>query len=172
MSTKRNSEAGEAMNNPSYADAQYYHLWWLLVSLRRAGYKARAKELFKYGITPEEAAVLFVIKTHGYRTTPAEISRWLLRESHTVSSLLIRMEKKGLVKKVKDLERKNMVRVAITEKGQQVYDQADKRESVKKIMSVLSEEEYLQFKAYLVKLRNKAFEELRLERTPPFPPMQ
>ena len=49
----------------------------------------------------------------GYRVTPAEISRRLLRESHSISQILNRMENKGLVRWVKDLERKNLVRLIL-----------------------------------------------------------
>ena len=103
-------------------------------------YKARTRELFQYGITPAEAAVLVIVQAIGEKATPAEISRWLFREPHSISGLLARMEKQGLVRKVKDLDRKNLVRVVITEKGQQAYQQSTKRESIHRIMSSLSEE--------------------------------
>lgn len=38
-----------------------------------------------------------------------------------MSGLLDRMEKQGLVRKVNDLERKNPIRVAVTEKGEEAY---------------------------------------------------
>jgi DNA-binding MarR family transcriptional regulator len=46
-----------------------------------------------------------------------------VREPHTITKLLHRMEKVGLVTKTNDLEKKNMVGVSITEKGQQAYEQ-------------------------------------------------
>jgi DNA-binding MarR family transcriptional regulator len=133
-------------------------------------YKARAKELFQYGITPEEAAVLFIVHAIGRRATPAEISRWLLREPHSTSGLINRMEKEGLVRKVKDLERKNMVRVAITKKGRQLHNQSSKRESIHRIMSSLAGDECQQMWECLYKLRDRAFEEIGIVRKPPFPP--
>ena len=129
-----------------------FELWWLILSMRRAMHKARARELSQYGITPEEAAVLFVVQTVGRRATPAEISRWLLREPHSISGLIQRMEKEGLVKKVKDLDRKNLVRVALTEKGQQAYYQSAKRDSIHQIMSSISKEERQCIRASLDRL--------------------
>lgn len=158
------------MSNPSYDTDVDYSLWWLIVHMRRAMYKARAKELFQYGITPEEAAVLFIVKAIGPRATPAEISRWLLREPHSTSGLINRMEKKGLIRKVKDLERKNMVRVAITEKGQQSHNQSAKRGTIHRIMSALDGDERQQMWEYVRKLRDKAFEETGVVRKPSFPP--
>jgi len=146
-----------------------YNLWWLMLLMRRIMYKARARELFQYRITPEQAAILFIVQAIGEKATPAEISRWLFREPHSVSGLLARMEKQGLVRKVKDLERKNLVRVVITEEGQQAYQQSTKRESIHRIMSSLSEEDRQQLRSYLEVLQNKALEELGVNRKLPLP---
>ena len=147
-----------------------YSLWALLGQAADATLRARQRELDRYGISAAQVAALFVIQAIGEKATPAEITRWLLRESHTVTELLSRMEREGLVTKTKDLERKNMVRVSITEKGRQAYQQSTKRKSIHKVMSSLSEEERQQLRSYLERLRNKALGELTAERAkPPFP---
>jgi DNA-binding MarR family transcriptional regulator len=147
-----------------------YKLWVLLNQAADTTLRARQKELDRYGISSAEAALLFAVQAIGERATPAEITRWLLREPHTVTELLNRMEKGGLVKKSKDLERKNLVRVSITEKGRQAYEQSTKRKSIHKVISSLSQQERQQLRLYLEKLRNKALGELREERPkPPFP---
>jgi len=156
------------MKNFSSVD-QDYKLWVLLDQAEHAVSKAREKELSHYSITTVQAAVLFIIQAIGNEATPAEISRWLFRKSHSVSGLLSRMEKEGLVRKVKDLDRKNMVRVTLTEKGQQIYRQSNKRRFIRKIMSCLSEEEHQQLTSCLERLRNKAFKELGVNPKPPFP---
>ena len=146
-----------------------YSLWVLLSQAADATAKARQKELDRYGISTVEAAVLFTIQAIGDTATPAEISRWLLRESHTVSELLSRMEKDGLVSKTKDLDRKNLVRVTITEKGREAYDHSTKWNSVRRLMSSLSEGERRQLRSYLERVRDRALKELRRDYTPPFP---
>jgi MarR family 2-MHQ and catechol resistance regulon transcriptional repressor len=147
-----------------------YKLWILLSQAADTTLRARQKELDRYDISTAEASVLFAVQAIGERTTPAEITRWLLREPHTVTELLNRMVKKGLVTKSKDLEKKNMVRVSVTEKGRQAYEQSTKRKSIHKVMSALSREERRQLGSYLERLRNKALGELREERPkPPFP---
>jgi DNA-binding MarR family transcriptional regulator len=78
------------------------------------------------------------------------------------------MEKDGLIKKVKDLDRRNLVRVALTEKGKEALRQSSKRESIHRIMSGLSQEERRQVKTSLQKLWNKAMEELGGESEAPF----
>jgi len=151
---------------------QDYELWWLILHTRRAMYKARARELLQYGITPEEAGVLFVIQAIGRRATPAEISRRLVREPHSISGLLRRMKRKGLVKRVKDLERRNLIRVTITKKGREAYNQSTKRDSIHRIISSISKEDCQEMKACLEKLWNKALEELGRGYKPPFPSPQ
>lgn len=148
---------------------QDYSIWWLILSMRRAMYKARAKELSEFGLTPEETAVLHVVHSIGSRTTPPKISQWLLREPHSIFDLLRRMERKGLLKLTKDLERKNLVRVSTTKKGKRLYQQSTKRESIHRIMSVISDEECQQLEECLHKLRDSALNELGVIAKPPFP---
>ncbi len=156
------------MKSASHADEDY-SLWVLLHHAAAAVLKTRQKELDQFGISFIQTGVLFVIQAIGEKATPVEISRWLFRESHSVSGLLNRMEKEGLVRKTKDLARKNLVRVTITERGRQAYDKSTRRKSIHKIMASLSEEERHHLRSCLEKLRNKAFRELRVEHKPPFP---
>ncbi len=146
-----------------------YNLWVLLHQARDAVFKAREKELSQYGISTMEAAALFIIQAIGNKPTPAEISRWIFREHHTVTALLSRMEKKGLITKVKDPDRKNTWRVDLTEKGQNAYRQSVKRESIHAAMSPLSQNERQQFESYLKKVRNQAFKYSLSEPALPFP---
>ena len=149
-----------------------YNLWVLLRQTRDAIIKARARELQQYGISSIQAAVLFTIQAIGDSATPAEISRRLIREPHSVSELLSRMEREGLIKRVKDLPRKNQVRVLITDKGRQAYEQSTEREAIHRIMSVLSEEEHQQLRSCLEKLRDEALRQVGIRHKPPFPPPQ
>jgi len=146
-----------------------YELWVLLYQAKDAIEIAREKELRPYGISPMQAAVLFIVQAIGDKATPAEISRWMFRQHHSVSGLLNRMEKAGLVKKTKDLDRKNLVRVTLTEKGQQAYRDSLKRESLHNIMPSLSKEKRQQLKSYLKELRDTALKEVGNEFKLPFP---
>ena len=156
------------MGNSSPVDRDY-NLWVLLRQAKDLLTRVRDKELKKYGISTRQAAVLFVIKAIGYRATPAEIARWLVREPHTVSSMLSRMERQGLVTKASDLHRKNIVRVALTEKGEQAYSDSEKRETIRRVSSSLSEKERQQLWSYLETIRNRALKELGTDQQPPFP---
>ena len=145
-----------------------YRLAWLIFRVRTLLYRTRDKELTSYDVKPRQAAVLIVASAIGDKATPAEISRWLLREPHTVSGILDRMEKKGLVKRVKDLERKNMIRVTLTEKGHKAHRAIRRKGVYHKILGVLTEEEQGQLASLLTKIQEKAVKVSDFK-IPPFP---
>lgn len=120
---------------------ELYNLWLLLQRMRRATTKARRIELFGTGITPEQSGVLHVIRALGNNATITSISRVMFIEPHTAGGIVERMEAKGLLKRVKDSQRKNTVKVVLTEKGDHGYWQSAKRESVRTILSTLTNEE-------------------------------
>jgi DNA-binding MarR family transcriptional regulator len=144
-------------------------LWRLLAQTRQAMLKARMRELHRYNIpSAMQAHASFVIHTLGDKATPTEIGRWLLREPNSVSELLSRLENEGLVRKIRDFGKKNTLRVVLTEKGRETYYQSMKRESIGKIMSSLSDEQYQQLRSCLLKLRRKALKEIGMNNKIPF----
>lgn len=147
----------------SYSDADH-DLWILLTHTRYAIYRAREKELLRYGVSPEQVGVLFIVQALGSRATPSEIARSILRQPHTVSALIERMAEKGLVKKMHDLDRKNLVRVSLTEKGQKVYDISTKRGPIHRIMGSLNAAERSNLQKALEKLQAQARKEIGLDR--------
>lgn len=138
-------------------------MWLLLTHTRYAVFRAREKELQRYGISPEHASLLFTVKAMDNKATPAALARYLLRQPHSISALVDRMVKKGMVKKVKDLDRKNLVRVVITEKGQQTYEITTKRGPIHRIMSSLNADEKKDFARYLEKIYAQARKEIGLD---------
>lgn len=151
---------------------QDYNLWLRLQQAGDVVFRARDKELSQYGITATQATVLFmlkVIKATAGEATLGRVSKWLLREPHTVSRIFTRMENEGLVSKLKGSGKKNKVNITLTAKGEQAYKQSLKRESIREIMSCLSEEERQQLGSLLEKLRDKALEKLTAASKVPFP---
>jgi DNA-binding MarR family transcriptional regulator len=143
---------------------QEYRLWVLLLQTRDTIWAVRERELAEYDLSNAEAAVIFIIQAIelniGKSATPSDISQWLFRKPHSVSELLSRMEKKGLVIKTKDTEKKNRVRVRATEKSRQTYALITENvRTVSRIMSILSEEEKMQLWNCLSKLRGEALME-------------
>jgi DNA-binding MarR family transcriptional regulator len=156
-------EYDESAKYFSYSDEDH-DLWMLLTHTRYTIYRARELELQRYGVSPEQVGVLFIIQALGNRATPSEISRYIIRQPHTVSALIERMSGKGLVKKVHDLDKKNLVRVSLTEKGKKIYDASTKRGPIHKIMGILSSEERTELRKILDKLNLYARKEIGLDR--------
>jgi DNA-binding MarR family transcriptional regulator len=139
-------------------------LWLLLRQANNLIYKAIERELRQLGSsTYAQATVMWIVKAIGDEATPAEISRWLVREPHAMSMLLSQMEGQGLVRKTKDLEKKNMVRISLTEKGEEALHRAQRSETISRVMSCFSYEEQDCLRGYLLTLRSKVLEELGVE---------
>jgi DNA-binding MarR family transcriptional regulator len=141
-----------------------FDFWLLLTRARYAVYRARELELLRYGLTPEQAQVLFVIHSLKEDATPAAIARATFLKSHTISAIVERMEKKGLLKKTRDLERKNRVRVSITKKGEEAFKLSSKRGPIHRIFAGVNEKERAQTGKVLEKILFAAGEELGLNR--------
>jgi len=136
------------MNIRLYGDTDYR----LLLLLGRAGdmlSKVRRVELDQYHISPIEALALFCISEIGNGETPAEVSRKMRRRHNTVTALLGRMEKKGLLTRTRNAERNGTWRIDLTAKGEVICRQAVSLSSVHGVMSNFSEGEKLELESYL-----------------------
>ena len=147
-----------------------YELWLLLSRTRHLMYKARQKEVKQYGISMRNAGVLHSISRLGRGATPGRIAREMFLEPHSVSDMLSRMETRGLIKKVKDLEKKNLIRIEMTENGYEAYRKSACRKSINAIMSALSQKEKLELWSLLSKIRIGEMEQRGIENTDIYPP--
>ena len=147
-----------------------FGLWQLLHRSFGATVKVRQKELDQFGITVTQSAVLRTVVRLGQQATPTEIAKQLFLESNTISEQLTRMETNGLVKKVKDLNRKNLVRIEVTQKGHGLSSKTLNRESIDYIKSVLTEDEKTELWSTLTKLRGRAMEKLAIKDLDLYPP--
>jgi DNA-binding MarR family transcriptional regulator len=120
-------------------------------------------------ITQPQVKILTILSRQDTPVTLEELSNWTLKEFNSVSTLINRMEKKGLVKKIKknnDLK----TYVTLTEKGSKLYHKGVTERSIHLIFDELSEEERKQLKDLLKKVRNTTRELLGLDYKPPFLP--
>jgi DNA-binding MarR family transcriptional regulator len=150
------------VKNDTFPEREY-NRWILLNHTRHAIYRAREMELNQYGITAEQGRLLFVVANLGNRATPSEIAKHVFRASHTISSLVDRTEKKGLVKRVKDLNSKKSVRIALTEQGQEIMGKVLEMNSIHKIMSGLSDAKGKQMESCLEILLRRAMHLISLD---------
>jgi DNA-binding MarR family transcriptional regulator len=137
-----------------------YQLFGLIIEATDAMHKARQKELLEHNINMSWSAILLTVKALGDKATPIAIGRWLLRERHTVSELLDKMEGDGLVRKIRDLDRKNRVRVVLTPKGLEIYEKSRAGTVFPKVVSSLTKTEREHLKKCLRLLRNEALKSL------------
>jgi DNA-binding MarR family transcriptional regulator len=143
----------------------YYRLWLLLSQTRSAIFKVRHKKVGQY-LPPNQAAALVSIWALEGRVTPAALARRLFLEPHSVSELIIRMEKKGLVSKTRDSVRGNVVRISITGKGRDVCMRAMGQDFIHKIIAKLSDEQREQLETCLTILYTETLKELGMEGEP------
>ena len=141
---------------------EFFSLWVLVAQCKDVVLKARERDYARFGISNERRSILFTIFDCGGQSTPTEIARRLFREVHSVSEMLVRMEKDGLITKRK-ANGQNKVEVRLTPKGLDVFEQSLHSETDKRVFSVLDEDERKLFASLLMKVRKKALDEIGWE---------
>jgi DNA-binding MarR family transcriptional regulator len=147
-------------------------MWVLLTQAGEATCKARQQELNQYGISSIQANLLHTIKYLGEEATPVNLSKKLIREHNSITTILQRMEAKGLIKRKKNkkTEGRSRIKIVLTEKGEKITEMSTKRESIYDIFSCISEEERPKLMAYLRTIRSHALNVARMTDDLLFPP--
>ena len=150
-------------------DDDAFAAWVLMHQTWYTMRKSEERKLAKVGLTPERLQVLSVCTDYPGTLIPEEISRLIFRDSQSVSGLLNRMERDGLVRRVPKRKGRPFTEVKMTAKGQELRNQAKERDlaHISNIMSCLSAEEIKQLTQLLRKIRQSVLDELRIELLPP-----
>ena len=138
---------------------EYFVTWVLVAQVHASMLKARQKEYAQFNINSERRAVLSSIQNNGGKATPVEIANQLVLELHSVTAMLNRMEKEGLIKRCKNDGRSRST-IELTRKGIETYKHSRYNEADKKILSVLTKKERERLISSLLKIRNEALGEL------------
>jgi DNA-binding MarR family transcriptional regulator len=117
--------------------------------------------LKKQGLTSEQYTVLVTVK---YREAPVritDIARWTERSTNSVTMIVDRMVKAGLVRRVRDRNDRRVVKVVITSKAESALKPANiaTMEFFRQVMSPLSHEDAQTF-AGMFKMMNYKMLEL------------
>ena len=147
------------------------HRLWVIVH-QNYDLMTRGEEeiLGRQGVTSQQFLVLWIIKfLTEIKESPviiADLAPILYRRLNSISLIIDRMEKNGLVKKVRDLPDRRAIRLQLTRKAEKLFATASKpnREYIKKIFSAFSENEQEAFLALMKKLKKRLNEELDIER--------
>ena len=134
--------------------------WVTLVQVKDAISKLRQKETKSFNISPAQISVLSTLYSSRVKLTPADISRSLIRNPSSITTILNRMAARGLIMKTPDKCKKNLVRVSLTPRGHQLYSQILKNMCIPRIMSNLSVQQCQQLKTSLDILLDRALREL------------
>ncbi len=131
-------------------------------------YRAVELEIEKYKVSLNQVRVMVVIlKSKDKRgVTLSDLSKLLVREPNSVTTIIQRMEKAKLVKKRRNIK-ENKIFITITPKGRDITLNKITPESIKTIVSVLTERQKQQLRSYLQRLREKGREVLGLDLKPP-----
>ncbi len=142
---------------------EIYRLHLMVRQTNDINHKYREDELKRYNITPEQSSALISIHTLGKDATPANVSRWLTREPHSVLIILRRMQKMGLIEMEPHQKNKHMFHISLTKTGREAYLNAIKLSSVINTFSILPKEERQYLYYLLKKIRNESFKLMNLD---------
>lgn len=149
------------MNDKDDAPAEdmEFQLWRLLDHTRFVIARSREKELARYGLTLEQSHVLDILHHSGGVSTIQEIVNITMRQHHSISTLINRMVKQGLVKKIRSKSDARQYNVVITEMGEALFRKTT-RNSIINIFAVLSQSNRKGLGKGLSKLMVKAYQVL------------
>jgi len=139
-----------------------YTLFTSVLQVADILFKIRERELLPQNLSATAAEILFLVDAMGENVTPAKITRMILREPHSTSGILVRMETHGLIKRTKNMERRNQIRITLTAKGEKALKQAVKLEGTTGVIARLSAVQQKQLKATLTALKEAGKKELHL----------
>ena len=97
----------------------------------------------EYGLSVEQYSVLIVLNYAGGSARITDIARWLIRSTNSITMIVDRMVKLGLVKRTRDRVDRRVVKVTATTEGNAAVKQAHVAilEFVRKIFQPLSYED-------------------------------
>jgi DNA-binding MarR family transcriptional regulator len=98
--------------------------WSLLHRVRDVLQRCEEERYGQYGLTPEQYGVLVTIKYVGQSARITDIARWSARSPNSVSMIVDRMVKIGLVKRVRDKHDRRVVFVSVAPKGEKALGPA------------------------------------------------
>ena len=141
----------------------------LTVTLWRMMYQAYARfkngmdqVLSEHGLTMEQYLVLVTIKYHDAPIRITDIARWLERSTNSITMMVDRMVKAGMLRRVRDRRDRRTVNVFLTSKAENALNTANPAawQFMQQGMSPLSSKDKNAFAALLKMINHKLLEYL------------
>ena len=140
-------------------------LWLLLHRVRDILFLCEDSLFGKYGLTTEQLGLLAAVKTLGGSPRPTDLAERLERSPNSISMLVDRMVKAGLVKRTRDRKDRRTVFVSATSKGEKAVGLALPAgwELIQKLLSPLSDKDKQAFVSMLEITKGEAVRYLNPE---------
>ena len=133
-----------------------FELWLLFGKAHHSMELARQRELNQYHIPFRQTYVLRTVKDLGANATLAEVAKEVDRKVSVITKQAISMEKDGLIKRIKDTPKSNLIRLELTDKGQEITKVTGKSKSFDQIFSFLTVAEREQTKLMFQEMSGRA----------------
>ena len=146
--------------------------WLRLRQAYRAAMRVAESEVSEFGGTIAQVDVLIMLNASKEPLTPGEISSYLLLDTTGTSALLTRMQKAGLVEKLRNMEDQRVVKIRMLPKGKDLLTKASKfhGRTCVSMEECFSEEEASQFDSFLKRYRDHCLQRVG-EEARPLPPV-
>jgi DNA-binding MarR family transcriptional regulator len=133
--------------------------WILLRQAYNLIFRCEDRVFSEYDLTTEQHTVLMAIKNISGPVRITDIARWLDRSVNSVSMIIDRMVKAGLVRRTRDRKDRRTVFVTLTNKAEEAYFPATTAgwELVQEILSPLSNEDKRTLIRLLETVRDKTY---------------
>lgn len=140
----------------------YMGAWMLLRQTRNLISKCEDVVFSKYVLTTEQYLVIMAIKHIEEPVKVTDVARWLDRSVNSVSMIIDRMVKVGLVRRRRDLPDRRAVRLTITSKAEEAYVPATISgwELIQEILAPLPDKDILTLNRLLEVIRDKTYDYL------------
>jgi DNA-binding MarR family transcriptional regulator len=136
--------------------------WLLLRQVPNLVARCEDQVFSKHGLTTERHAVLMAIKHIDGPVRPTDVARWLDLSVNSVSMIIDRMVKAGLVKRTRDRKDRRTVFLTATDKADKAYVLASVAgwELIQEILAPLSDRDKRTLIKLLETLRDKTYDYL------------
>ncbi len=131
-------------------EALDFPLWRILGHTAYLVGRTRERELAGLDLTPEQAYVLFIVHAEGGATTINRIVEMTQRKHNSISALVDRMARQGLIRKSRTRRDRRVFSIRSTPKGETVLAQVP-HDSVQQAFACLQVDEKRQL-AHLLRL--------------------
>lgn len=135
-------------------------LWFITHRTRDVLRNCEDKVFGKYGLTAEQYGVLAVMKVLGGSVRVTDLARGLGRSANSVSMIVDRMVKAGLLRRERGRGDRRTVRVTVTSKGEVAFRPATVAglELIREITSPLSDDDKRTFVSLHEVIKHKALQ--------------